>query len=160
MRDARAPDARDALDERGALHEVDGDGLVLARGGERRRLAGRLGERDQVGPRDLAQVEAREHGVAELEQPEPEPVAAAVGDVLDEAGLRRASRAVARRCSALIPVRRAISFVPSSGASVGERVEDGDRALDGGDVADGWLTGSRHGRVRSVNFDTALPRRQ
>ena len=73
---------------------------------------------------------------------------------------------------ALMPVRRAISFVPSprdrhrrpTGVGVsdhsGERVENGDGALDGGDMADGWLAGTGHARLRSVNFDTALPRRQ
>ncbi len=60
---------------------------------------------------------------------------------------------------ALMPVRRAISFVPSS-PSVGERVEHRERALDGGDVADGWLTGASHDTLLSHYFDMPLPGRQ
>ena len=60
---------------------------------------------------------------------------------------------------ALMPVRRAISFVPSSPA-VGEGVEHRERPLDGGDVADGWLTGASHDILLRVDFDMPLPGRQ
>ena len=60
---------------------------------------------------------------------------------------------------ALMPVRRAISFVPSSPA-VGERVEHRERALDGRDVADGRLTGASRGTLLPSDFDMPLPGRQ
>ena len=52
----------------------------------------------QVRPCEPTQVEAPENGIAELEQPQREPVAARLGDVLDVAP-RPASRAGARPCS-------------------------------------------------------------
>ena len=107
-------------------------------------------ERLQVRPRELAQVEARENGVAEIEEPQREPVA----PVSATCSTNRAAASVASRRDtvlALIPVRRAISFVPSSPPS-DERVEHGERALDGGDVADGWLSGSGHGTLLVVRF--------
>ena len=60
---------------------------------------------------------------------------------------------------ALIPVRRAISFVPSSPPS-DERVEHREGTLDGGDVTDGWLTGTSHATLLAVYFDMPLPGRQ
>jgi hypothetical protein len=68
--DARAPELGDALDDRRAVGEVDGDGIVLARGRQRRRLARLPDERLQIGPRERAEVEAPEHGIAELDEPE------------------------------------------------------------------------------------------
>src|SRR5581483_6170503 len=63
MPDARPPDAGDALHRRRAQDEVDRERVVLSREGYRDRLAGFPGQRDEVWPRDLAQIEAREHGV-------------------------------------------------------------------------------------------------
>ena len=53
-------------------------------GTERGRLAGRVDERDEVGARDLAHVESREHRVREVDEPDAEAVAAGRVDALDE----------------------------------------------------------------------------
>ena len=136
MRDARPAEPRDALHGRRALNVVDGHGLVLA-GAESVAVSPVASDRrDEMRPRDLAEVEAGEDGVAELQEPEAEPVAPALGVVLDEARPRASVASSRETVLALMPVRRAISFVPSSGSPVGERVEHRDGPLDGGDVAD------------------------
>jgi hypothetical protein len=43
---------------------------------------------------------------------------------------------------------------------VGECIEDPKRTLDGGDVADGWLTGAGRGTLLLSYFDMPLPGRQ
>src|SRR5918999_2694624 len=63
---ARAAEPRDALDRRGALREVDGDRVALARDRERGGLACLLDERFQVGTRHRTEVEPAERRVAEL----------------------------------------------------------------------------------------------
>ena len=88
----------------------------------------RRDERLEVRPRERPHVEAREHGVRELDEPDPEPVAAGLRRRARRAALRRASRAGATRCSRVAPVRRAISFVPSGPASASS-VEDRERPL-------------------------------
>ena len=113
MTDARPAELGDALHDRGAVNEVDREGVVLTRGGQRRRLARLADERLQVRPRERAQVETAEHGVAELDEPQREPVAPVSGTC----STYRAAASVASRREtvlALIPLRRAISFVPSS----------------------------------------------
>ena len=63
--------------------------------------------------RELAQVEPPERGVAELDEPQPEPVAAGVRTC----STSPPATSVASWRDAVLafnPVRRAISFVPSS----------------------------------------------
>ena len=81
--DARPADLGNARHRPAAGDEVDRDRCALARDGERRRLASRLLERRQVGPRHRAQVEAGHHVVGEPDQVRPQPVAAGAGVVLD-----------------------------------------------------------------------------
>ena len=38
------------------------------------------------------------------------------------------------------------------GLALGEHVENGHRALDGGDMANCWLTGARHATVDPAQF--------
>ena len=85
--DAGPAEPRDALHGRRALDEVDGDRVGIARRRQRRRLAGLLGQEAEVRACYLAQVEAREHGVPQLEEPEAQAVTAGLGDVLDEPGV-------------------------------------------------------------------------
>jgi hypothetical protein len=98
MRNARAAETRNALNGRLALSKVHRDSLPLAGDRERRRFTGRLHQRFQMRSRELAQVEAREDDVPELEEP-------------------NAAASVASSRETLLgftPVRRASSFVPSS----------------------------------------------
>jgi hypothetical protein len=111
-----------------------------------------------VGSGDLSQVEAGEYGVPELEEPEPEPVAAARGDVLDEARARQ-GREQARDRARVDPGPACDLVRPELSLAVGERVEDGEGTLDCGDVPNGWLPGPARATLRSV-FETPLPRRQ
>jgi len=67
-----------------AGHEVDRDRVVVARDGERRGLACRLDECDEMGSCHLPDVEAREDGVREVDEPDAEPVPAGRVDALDE----------------------------------------------------------------------------
>ena len=57
---------------------------------------------------------------------------------------------------ALIPVRRGELVRPELAASLGERVEHGERPLDGGDAAYGWLSGSGHGAIVETRFCNAI----
>ena len=72
MPDARTPDLGHALHGGGTVHEVDRDGIVLARRGERRRLSRLTHERLQVRPCQRTEIEALEHGVPELDETERE----------------------------------------------------------------------------------------
>ena len=104
----------------------------------------------QVRPREPAQVEAPEDGVAELDQPQREPVAARLGHVLDVP--RRGERREQARDRARVDAGAAGDLVRAELVAVGERVEHRERALDGGDVADGWLTGAGRGTLLLVRF--------
>ena len=113
VRDARAAELRDALHDGRALHEVDRDRVVLTRNRQRRRLARLRDERLQVRPGERAQVEPCEHGVPELDEAQRRAGSARLGTC----STKPAAASVASRREtvlALIPVRRAISFVPSS----------------------------------------------
>ena len=103
-----------ALHGRGAVREVDRDGIVLARRGERRRLA-RLAAR---APADAAARASGGRG-ARARHCRARRGAARAGSGRSRRRARRSAPAasVASRREtvlALIPVRRAISFVPSS----------------------------------------------
>src|SRR5207244_5600518 len=65
--------------------EVDRHGIWFGRRRQRRRLPGRLDEREQVRPRNLAKIEAAENDVPELKETGPEPVATGLRNVFDEA---------------------------------------------------------------------------
>ncbi len=69
-----------------------------------------------MGPRDLANVEPGEHCVREVDEPDAEPVAARGRHPLGESRGRQRSE-LRETVLGVIPVRRAISFVPSSPAS-------------------------------------------
>ncbi len=140
MADARAAELGDALDDGGAVGEVDGDRVVLARGRQRRRLARLPDERLEVRPGELAEVEPPEHGVPELDEPQRQAIAARLRHVLDEAG--RGERREQPRDRAGVDRRATCDLVRAELAAVGESVEHRERALDGGDVADSWLTGA------------------
>jgi hypothetical protein len=116
-----------------------------------------------VGPGQLAQVEASEHRVPQLEQAEAEPVTAGAGNVLDEASVgerceqpghgARVDPGPSRdlvRSELDPPARRAgsgsVRIVDREG------IEHRDGALDRGDVTDGWLSGAGHGTLESVRF--------
>ena len=156
--DAGPADLRHALDAGGAVGEVDGHRVVLARHREGRGLAGQPDELLQVRPREPAQVEAPEDGVAELEQPQREPVAARLGHVLDVP--RRGERREQARDGARVDAGAAGDLVRAELVAVGERVEHPEGALDRGDVPDGWLTGAGRGTLLLSDFDTPLPGRQ
>ncbi len=142
MADARPAELGDALDDGGAVREVDGDRVVLARGREGCGLTGLPHERLQVGPGERAEVEAREHRVAELDQAKRQAIPAGLRDVLDES--RRGERREQARHGACVDARAPRDLVRAELATVGERIEHGERPLDGGDVTDGWLTGACH----------------
>ena len=134
--------------------EVDRDRVLVARHRERRGLAGRLDERDEVRPRDLADVEPREHGVREVDEADAEPVAAGRGDALDEAG--SGERAELARYGARRHARAARDLVRPELAAFGKRVEDGDRPLGGANSAGGRLTSARHPCRFVADSGTAL----
>ncbi len=158
MRDRRPAEPRHGLDLMRARDEVDGDRVVVARHGERRGLAGRLDERDEVGTRDLADVEAREHGVREVDEPDAEPVAARRVDALDEPG--GGERAELARDRARRHARAPCDLVRAELACVCKGVEHGDRTLGSANSTGGRLTSARH-RCRFVaESGTALLRVQ
>jgi hypothetical protein len=143
VRDARPAEPRDALHRRRALDEVDGHRVALPRRRERRGLPGRLDERLEMRPRDLAEVEAGEDDVPELEQPQPEPVAPRVLHVLDEAP--RDEGGEQPRDAAGVDARPAGDLVGAElGVRLGERVQDAERPLHGADEPDRWLSSSGH----------------
>ena len=74
MRHRRAAQLGDALDLVPGRHEIDGDGIRVAGDRQRGSLA-RLGnERLEMGARHRAQVDAEQHEVAEVDEPDPESV--------------------------------------------------------------------------------------
>jgi len=140
------------------VREIDGNGVGLARDRQRRRLARHTHELLQVRPRERAEVEAAEDGVAQLDQPQREPVAARLGDVLDVP--RRGECREQTRDGARVDAGTAGDLVRAELVAVGQRIEHRERALDGGDVPDGWLTGAGRDTLLLSNFDTPLPGRQ
>ena len=148
--DARAAELGDALDDGRAVREVHGDGVVLPRSGQRCGLARLAHKGLQVRPRERAEVEAPEHRVAELDEPQRQAVAAGLGHVLHEAGRRE--RGEQARHRARVDPRAAGDLVRAELISVGERVEHGEGPLDRGDVADSWLTGAGRDTLPSVRF--------
>ena len=107
--------------------EVDGDRVLVAGHRQRGRLAGRIDERDEVRPGDLAYVEPREHGVREVDEADAEPVAAGRGDALDEAGRRQ--RAELTRYGARRHARAPRDLVRPELAALRKGVEHRDRTL-------------------------------
>src|SRR3954469_23727218 len=81
-----------------------------------------------------------------------------VRDVLHEAGA--GERREQPRDRARVDARAAGDLVRPERAAVVERVEHCEGALDGGDVANGWLTGAGRGTLHLSVFDTPLPGRQ
>ena len=79
--------------------EVDRDALALGLQRERGRLAGLAHELFEQWAGEIAQVEARERGVAQVHEPQPELPALAARLALHAARHRAASRARARPCS-------------------------------------------------------------
>ena len=77
----RIVETGDAAYRRRALDEVHRDDGVLAGHRQGRGLPRRLGQRDQMRPGHLAQVDAGQGCVAELDQPRAQPVAAGVGNL-------------------------------------------------------------------------------
>ncbi len=110
-----------------AGNEVDGDRVLVAGHGERRGLAGRFDQRDEVRAGDLANVEAREHRVREVDEPNAESVAAGRVDALDETG--RSERPELARDGARRHARPARDLVRAELAAFCKGVEHRDRSL-------------------------------
>ena len=138
MRDARPADLGDALHRRRAAREVDRHRLVLARHRERRRLPDLADELSQERLRELADVESVDDGVAELDEPDPEPIAAARR--LVDVAVRGEGREEPRH-RARVDADAPGELVGADLTAGGERVHDGERAGDGGN-ASGCLSGS------------------
>src|SRR5688572_1602032 len=127
VRDRRATESRHGLDLMRAGNEINGDRVLVAGYRERRRLAGRFDQRDEVWAGDLANVEAREHGVREVDELNAEPVAAARVDALDETG--RSERPELARDGARRHARSACDLVRAELAAFCKGVEHRDRSL-------------------------------
>ena len=159
----RVPDARPselghALHGGGTVHEVDGDGVVLARRRERRGLSGLAHER-------LAGAAGRAGAGrgARARRCRARRGAARGGSGRWRARARRTARGERREQAgdgARVDAGAAGDLVRAELAAVGERVEHGERPLDGGDVADGWLSGAGRGTLLLSVFETPLPGRQ
>ena len=154
--DRRTAELRDVLDVVRARDEVDGDRVLLTRNVERRGLAGDPHQLLEVGSCDLADVEPGEHGVREPHDPHAEPVAAGDGIVLHEPGVRQ--RAELARDGAGRQLGASRDLVRPEVAAVGERVEDGNRALRRSDPPGRGLTASRHRVTLVVAFGAMLLR--
>jgi hypothetical protein len=140
------------------VREVDGHRVVLPRHRQRRGLPRGAHELLQVRPREPTQVEAPEHRVAELDQPQRQAVAPRLGHVLDVA--RRREGGEEPRDRARVDTGAARDLVRPQLARIGERVQHAKRALDCGNMTDSWLTGSGRGTLLTSDFDTPLPGRQ
>ena len=127
MCDRRPPESRHRLDLVRAGDEVDGDRVLVARDRQGRGLAGRLDEGDEMGSRDLADVEPREDGVREVDEAEAELVAAGGLDALDETG--GGERSELARYGARRHARAPCDLVRAELASVCKGVEHRDRPL-------------------------------
>ena len=158
MADARAAELGNALDDEGAVREVDSDRVVLPGGRQGCRLTGLPNERLQMRPGERTEVEAPEHRVAELDQPQRQAIPAGLRDMLDES--RRGERRQQARDGAGVDPGAARNLVRPELAPLGEGIEYGERPFDCGDVADGWLTGACHDMLLFFYFDTPLPGRQ
>ena len=116
-------------------------------------------ERLQVRPRDLAEIEPAEHGIAELQKAEAEPVPPVRRHVLDEP--RGGERREEPRDRARIDPRSPRDLVrPELRRAVRERIEDRECALDGRDMADRGLSRPGHGVTLSCDSAIAFPLRQ
>ena len=139
--DARSAELGDATHRLRALNEVDGDRVALAGDRERRRLARHVDERLQMRTRKIAEVEPPERRVAELDKPEPQPVATRIGDALDESAGNERRELPGR--GARVQTGAPRDLVRPE-LAVGQRLEHGNGPLDGCDVTYGWLSGARH----------------
>jgi len=154
MRDRRAAEPRHRLDVVRTGDEVDRDRVVVPGDGERRRLAGRVDERDEVWPRNLTDVEAREDRVRKVDEANAEPVAPRRRDPLDEPG--RGERAELARHRARRHPGPARDLVRAELAAVCKGVEHRDRSFGSANSAGRRLTSARH-RCRFVaDSGTAL----
>jgi hypothetical protein len=154
MRDRRATEPRHGLDLMCPGDEVDRDRVLVAGHREGRRLAGRLDERDEVWPGDLANVEPREDGVREVDEADPEVVPPGRGVAFHETG--GGERAELPRYRARRHAGAARDLVRAELASVCKGVEHGDRSLGSANSAGRRLTCARH-RCRFVaDSGTAL----
>ena len=113
----------------------------------------------QMRPGQSTQVEALEYGVPELDESEREAVAARWRARAPRTGPPASVASSRETVLALMPVRRAISFVPSSPPSASAS-STAERPLDRGDVTDGWLAGAGRGTLLQSVFETPLPGRQ
>src|SRR5205823_14389711 len=84
VRDRRPAELGDAAHLVLGLDDLDRYRVRVAGHRQRSRLADGRDERLQVRPRHRADVEPREHGVRELDETDPEAVAAVLRHVLDE----------------------------------------------------------------------------
>ena len=116
MRDRRAPELGDVLDEMGARHEVDRDGVLLAGDVERRRLAGDPHELLEVRDAPRAHVETREDGVREAARRGSRAIAPGSASCSTRPVRGERAELAARRCWRQ-PGPGASSFVPTSPAS-------------------------------------------
>jgi len=96
-------------------------------------------------PRERAQVEPPEDGVAELDEPQRQPVAPGLRQVFDIAG--SGERREQARNGARVDPGAARDLVRAELLPVRERVDHRQGAPDGGDVADGWFTGTGRGTL-------------
>ena len=160
VRDAGPPDRATLWTERRALDEVDGDGVVLA--GDESVAVSPVSatSRSRWGAPPRAGRGRASTAFPSWSEPEARAGSGRSPSTARRAAAPRASRGAARRVLALIPVRRASSFVPSSPRASASASSTRERALDGGDLADGWLSCAGHGTFSLTDFDTLLPRRQ
>src|SRR2546430_15592103 len=155
MRDAWPSELRDALDRERALCEVDGHGISLPRRRQCRRLTGRVDEREQVRPRDLAKIQAAENDVPELKKARAEPVATGLLHVLDEATCNE-GREQPGDC-ARVDAGPSRDLVRSElGVHLRESVDDGECALHRADEPDRWLSSPRHDRANNKGLPVCL----
>src|SRR5882757_1307711 len=146
VRDAVAADLRDAAHRAAALHEVDGEQVVLAGQGQRGGLPGELGQLLQVRAGHRADVQALPGRAGQLQNPHAEPVPTAGRHVLHQPG--GGERGQQPGDAADVDPGASGDLVGAQlGARLGQRVEYVHGPLDGTDLASGWPTGARHSKV-------------
>ena len=129
------------------MGEIDGDCIVLPRGGQRRRLARLADECLEMRPREGTEIEPPEYGVAELDEAQREPVATRLRHMLHEPG--RGQRREETRHRARVDTGSPRDLVGAELSAVCKRIDHEERPLDGGDVTDGWLAGTGRDTLHS-----------
>jgi hypothetical protein len=158
VRDARAPQLRDALHRARAANEVDGHCVPRSGQRERRRLAGLLDEALEHGSCEGAEIEPVERCGAELHEPDPESIPAALRLLhVPRVGERREQP----RRGARVHADAACELVRPELAVGGERGEQDGGSRDRSDPARATFPSARlHGTLDPINMATVLPRRQ